>query len=188
MPARRARALRHQRPAPGRSNAQIDRATPRGRGECLRASAGAPHRIARAQPPPGVRASSPISIGEMVMRPSASWRAASSRARLKEPRRRLPANATTRRTSFNACSAMPASSTQERERLGAFHARLEVFAYRQHLLARQRLHDVPLETHNRHLAGPARRVFHLGPPDECHRPSLRCSRTACQQYHAATVR
>ena len=39
--------------------------------------------------------------------------------------------------------------------LGAFHARLEVFAYRQHLLARQRLHDVPLETHNRHLAGPA---------------------------------
>src|SRR2546426_8358130 len=58
----------------------------------------------------------------MVMRPSASWRAASSRARLKEPRRRLPANATTRRTSFTACSAMPASSTQERERLGAFRS------------------------------------------------------------------
>src|SRR5256886_10250278 len=58
----------------------------------------------------------------MVMRPSASWRAASSRARLKEPRRRLPANATTRRTSFNACSAMPASRTQERERLGAFRS------------------------------------------------------------------
>src|SRR2546427_9000106 len=81
----------------------------------------------------------------MVMRPGASWRAASSRARLKEPRRRLPANATTRRTSCNACSAMPASSTQERERLGAFRARLEVFAYRQHLPTRQRLHDIPYQ-------------------------------------------
>src|SRR5437762_11636787 len=78
----------------------------------------------------------------MVIRLGASWRAASSRARLNEPRRRLPANSTTRRTSFNACSAMPASSTQERERLGAFHARLEVFAYRQHLPTRQRLHDI----------------------------------------------
>src|SRR2546426_1622598 len=83
----------------------------------------------------------------MVMRRGASWRAASNRARLKEPRRRLPANPTTRRTSFNACSTMPASSTQERESLCAFHARLEVFAYRQHLPTRQRLHDVPLETH-----------------------------------------
>jgi len=106
---------------------------------------------------------------------------------IERARRRLPANPTTRRTSFDGCSAMPASSTEERESLCAFHARLEVFAYRQHLRARQRLH-VPLETHNRHLAGPARRVFHLGPPDECHCRSLRCSRTACQQYQAATVR
>src|SRR5690242_876837 len=102
----------------------------------------------------------------MVIRRGASWRAASSRARLKEPRRRLPANATTRRTSFNACSAMPASSTQESEGLGAFDARLEVFAYREHLPTRQRLRHVPLEAHNRHLAAPARRVFHVGPPGE----------------------
>ena len=40
------------------------------------------------------------------------------------------ANPTTRRTPFTACSAMPASGTQERERLGAFHARLEVLADR----------------------------------------------------------
>src|SRR5690348_12813002 len=100
----------------------------------------------------------------MVIRRGASWRAASSRARLKEPRRRLPANATTPSTSFNPCSATPASSTQEREGLGTFHARLEVFAYGKHLPMRQRLHHIALETHNRHLTGPARRVFHLGPP------------------------
>src|SRR2546426_5751704 len=60
----------------------------------------------------------------MDIRLGASWRAASSRARLNEPRRRLPANPTTRRTSFNACSAMPASSTEERESLDRKSTRL----------------------------------------------------------------
>src|SRR6266699_1386930 len=124
----------------------------------------------------------------MDIRLGASCRAASSRARLNEPRRRLPANPTTRRTPFTPCSAMPVSSTEQLEGLCAFHARLEVFAYGKHLPTRQRLHDIPLQTHNRHFAGPAQRVFHLSPRGERHFWSLRCSRTACQQYHAATVR
>ncbi len=52
----------------------------------------------------------------------------------------------------------------------------------------EELPEMQLGARGADLARRRPRQRDLAPPDECHCRSLRFSRTACQQYHAATVR
>src|SRR5688500_8579453 len=98
----------------------------------------------------------------MFMLSGASWRAASTRARLKEPRRRLPAKATMSATTAAVAWGRRHRVTQH-EALRARLARLEMLGDGQRSVVGDRAEEVMLESQNNELAGPAGRVLHYAP-------------------------
>src|SRR3954466_6097007 len=87
----------------------------------------------------------------------ASSRAASSRARLYDFFRRLPANPMTRSGTGLLVARRQA---KEDQLLGAAGTRFEMLRYRQRVGQLQPTHEVVLELHHGFFAGPPRRIFH----------------------------
>src|SRR6476646_5654899 len=94
--------------------------------------------------------------------------AARMRARLYDPRRRLPANATTR--SATAASGRPlagrrerrfaAADSQEHQPVRAAGAGLDVLGHGERLAQREPVQQIELEPHDDKLAGPPWWIFH----------------------------
>src|SRR4051812_1997271 len=89
----------------------------------------------------------------------ASSRAARIKARLNEPRRRLPANATTRCPHVSGMSV--SSFPTKYQELSAGDAGLEVLPHGERLHPWQGPDHVILEPERRSLAGPAGWIFHF---------------------------
>src|SRR4051812_36421640 len=101
-----------------------------------------------------------MSISSMDIPPGASSRAARNKARLNDPRRKLPAKATTRCCPLVSLMSVPGFPTKHKG-LSAGNAGLEVLPQGERLSPWQRSDDVILEAEHRSLTGPAGGVFHM---------------------------